>query len=43
MIRGAGTGGAIEPPIFPKIGKILAFSTPNILRSNEGPAGKKCH
>ena len=29
--RGAGTGGAIAPPIFLEIGEIVAFSTPNIL------------
>ena len=34
--RGAGTGGAIAPPIFLEIGEIVAFSTPNISRSKEG-------
>ena len=39
--RGAGTGGAIAPPIILGIDKILAFSTPNISRSEEGAAMKK--
>ena len=30
-----GAGGAIAPPIFLEIGKILAFSTPNISISKE--------
>ena len=33
--------GAITPPIFLGIGKILAFSTPNISRSKEGAALNK--
>ena len=39
--RGAGSrgvGGAIAPLMFFEIGKILAFSTPNISRSKEGTA-----
>ena len=42
--RGAGNGGAggaIAPPIFLQIGKIPAFSTPNISRSKEGAPLKK--
>ena len=27
-----GPGGAVAPPIFPKIGEKVAFSTPNISR-----------
>ena len=41
---GAGTWGAwgaIAPPIFLEIGKIVAFSTPNIFRSKEVTATKK--
>ncbi len=34
--RGAGTWGAIAPPIFLQIGEIVAFSNPNISRSKEG-------
>ena len=33
QFRGVGTGGAIATPIFLEIGKIFAFSTPNISRS----------
>ena len=40
-VRGAGTGGAIAPPIFLKTGKIVEFSTPNISRSKEGGTPKK--
>ena len=39
--RGGGTGGAwgaITPPIFLEIDQMLAFSTPNISRSNKGVA-----
>ena len=42
--RGAGTGGAggaIAPPIFLEIAKIVGFSTPNISRSKEGDRPKK--
>ena len=41
--RGGGTGGAggaTAPPIFLKIGRILAFSTPNIFRSKGGALPK---
>ena len=41
--RGGGTGGAggaLEPPIFLQIGKILLFSTPNISKSKEGDTKK---
>ena len=44
VCRGDGTGGAgvaIAPPIFLGIGKILAFSTPNISRSKDGAAMEK--
>ena len=40
LIRGGGTGGATAPPIFLKIGRILAFSTPNIFRSKGGASPK---
>ena len=39
--RGAGTGGAVAPPIFLEIGNILSFSTPNISRLKEGSVLKK--
>ena len=41
---GAGTGGAggaIAPPIFLEISKIVGLSTPNISRSKEGDRPKK--
>ena len=38
--RGAGTEGAIVPPIFHEISKILAFGTPNVSRSIEGSMPK---
>ena len=38
--RGGGTWGAIAPPIFFEIGRILAFSYPNIFRSNVGASRK---
>ena len=43
MCKGGGTGGAggaIAPPIFLEIDQILAFSTPNISRSNKGVTQK---
>ena len=42
-VRVAGTGGAggaLAPPIFLQIGKILLFSTPNISKSKEGDTKK---
>ena len=41
--RTGGAEGAPAPPILLEIDKILAFSTPNISRSREGAAPKKCH
>ena len=41
IVGTGGAGDAIAPTIFLEIGKIIAFSTPNISRSKEGAPLKK--